>query len=342
MDIVLKHRSSIYGLMALWIVVFHIHGHAGIPFPLANKYVGYLLSLGNTGVDVFMFLSAYCLAYGYKKYDRVSQFYKKRVKRLALPYLIIATPFFIWKNVEIDNAAGIADRFQMFIMDLTGISFINQGMDWTWFIFAILLLYLLFPILYKICSYGIISSCIIFIASYLIIFCVYKYVPESIIHHRFAIAYCRIPVFIVGIITYLYIDTIQKKNMRLAVPFLLSLCVYLILMTMAHYVNHTYNILFEGKEWLVFLPRVIPICYICAWVLNSIKKLPILEMIGDASLEMYLWHILILNVFIYYSLHTTISYWCYLLIPIGGGILAITTRFVINNIVYESSSSRRI
>lgn len=195
--------------MAVWIMLFHILCHAGIPLPFVSKYINYplsyILGLGNIGVDVFVFLSAYCLALSYAKYKRISDFYNKRFKRLFVPYILIATPFLIWKNCVTEDIS-IIHRFSGFISDLSGFSFIHMGMDWTWFVFAILLLYLIFPLLYNICKRGLGNSVVFLIIVFTLIYIFYSRIPETIISHRFAIAYCRIPIFIIGIICALYFE----------------------------------------------------------------------------------------------------------------------------------------
>ena len=154
MQRVLVNRASIYGLMAVWIMLFHIQGFAGISLPfLSNSPLSNIVGLGFVGVDVFMFLSGYCLTLSYVKYKKVSDFYNKRLKRLLVPYIFIATPFLIWKNCVTEDV-DIIHRCSGFISDLSGFSFIHEGMDWTWFVFAILLLYAMFPMLYGICKSG--------------------------------------------------------------------------------------------------------------------------------------------------------------------------------------------
>lgn len=60
MDItVSKYRTPLMGFAMLWIMLFHI----GINIPI----IGTLTQKGYWGVDIFIFLSAYGLYYGYKK-----------------------------------------------------------------------------------------------------------------------------------------------------------------------------------------------------------------------------------------------------------------------------------
>lgn len=142
---ILEYRSPIYGLMAIWIMLFHIHGHGGIGMPHCLSFLSPIVARGNMGVDVFLFLSGYCLVGSYEK-STIGQFYKKRIVRLLIPYLLIATPFYIWKACATGSNV---------VLDLTGISYWMYGMQWTWFVNAILLCYVLFPLFHKIVVGGV-------------------------------------------------------------------------------------------------------------------------------------------------------------------------------------------
>ncbi|MCH5211596.1 MAG: hypothetical protein J1G06_01135 [Oscillospiraceae bacterium] len=58
----LKYRNSIYGFCAIWIVLFHVYGGPEKELSI----VGNLISCGNMGVDIFLFLSGVCLSLSFK------------------------------------------------------------------------------------------------------------------------------------------------------------------------------------------------------------------------------------------------------------------------------------
>ena len=117
MDIVLKYRNEIYGFLALWILFFHIEGNVGMPIniPLITPF----LQKGNSAVDVFMFLSGFCLCLSLRREFDLKKFYTKRFKRVVISYLIISIPFFIWKSFEEFSS----NRMAHFLYDLSGLSF---------------------------------------------------------------------------------------------------------------------------------------------------------------------------------------------------------------------------
>ena len=54
----LERRDEIYGVCALWIVLFHVFRRISMPYiPVVTNVIG----LGNMGVDIFLFLSGVCL-----------------------------------------------------------------------------------------------------------------------------------------------------------------------------------------------------------------------------------------------------------------------------------------
>ena len=139
MEQILKYRNGIYGFMALWILFFHIEIRVGMAtqMPFLTNFV----QMGNFGVDVFMFLSGYCLALSLNRNSSTKQFYAKRFKRLVVSYLVIAVPFFLWKCY----AEFSSWHFLHFVYDVTGLSFWLEGCQNAWFVEAIILFYIITP-----------------------------------------------------------------------------------------------------------------------------------------------------------------------------------------------------
>ena len=66
MSKLLEKRNTIYGVCAIWIVLFHTFRRIGMPYiPVLTNIVG----IGNMAVDVFFFFSGLCLALSVKKHD---------------------------------------------------------------------------------------------------------------------------------------------------------------------------------------------------------------------------------------------------------------------------------
>lgn len=315
MSEVLKYRAPIYGLMAIWIMLFHIHGHGGVGMPHVLGFLSPIIARGNMGVDVFLFLSGYCLVSSYEK-STLGQFYKKRIIRLLLPYVIIATPFYIWKSCVTDSN---------FIFDLSGISYWLDGMQWTWFVNAILLCYALFPFFYKIVVGGGKNTCALILGIYTVLIVAYflcgsRYVAAGN-------AYLRLPVFLWGIVAKVYDVKFNK----------VQLIVLAILGGASVAILHKFGLDFFIRLSLSLF--VVPLIYVLAFVFSKVKTV-FLSYSGSISLELYLAHILTINLFAFYGYMEIIGYYSYIVIPVIAYILSIISKRITD--LYESSCCRRV
>ena len=64
LNTLLTARTAVFGIAAIWILLFHLQPYLGtIPIPRVPSVIG----MGNIGVDIFLFLSAIGLCNSYKK-----------------------------------------------------------------------------------------------------------------------------------------------------------------------------------------------------------------------------------------------------------------------------------
>ena len=139
------HRNAIYGFSALWIVLFHGVDMGKASFPPQLRFLWDTFQLGNIGVDIFLFLSGVGLYYSFSKDSRVLRFYYKRFIRVLLPFILLCVPYITY--LLIAGEIGFGE----FLQHLTNISYwtANTGRLNLWYIPAILVLYLLYPLIYK-------------------------------------------------------------------------------------------------------------------------------------------------------------------------------------------------
>lgn len=102
-----------------------------------------VLSKGNLGVDVFLFLSAIGLSKSMET-NNIKDFYKHRFYRVVLPFFLIAIPFFIWLDF-----IQLQDGVLPFVFNVTTLNYWLTGNHPTWYIAFIIIMYFLFPILYR-------------------------------------------------------------------------------------------------------------------------------------------------------------------------------------------------
>ncbi len=117
-----------------------------------DNFLGYMEYLNLFAIPIFFFVSGLVLTLRYKDDLKVKSFYKRRFQYLIPAYLI-------WSIVTVTLVRGF--NFQSFINIVTGYS------EAIWFLFVLFQLYLLFPIILKICKknfgkwlFGIVSSCV--------------------------------------------------------------------------------------------------------------------------------------------------------------------------------------
>ena len=203
---VMKYRNELFGISALWIILFHVQGNVGnIPIPRLPSIIG----MGNMGVDVFLFLSAIGLYYSYKK-NRLSDYYLHRCKRVLLPYLIVAIPYFAWYHFVFASSGFIP-----FLLDVSTIGFWVNGDHPTWYIAFILIAYAIYPLLHKLfaknkyLSFGILL--VVAVSAELVL-----WMTNSKIYANAERALSRIPVFLLGMLFAYFVEE-NKKIPKVAV-----------------------------------------------------------------------------------------------------------------------------
>lgn len=179
------------GIAAIGILLCHASGN-GVQLP---SIISYIFGLGNFGVDLFLLLSGFSMYHSlnyFPKSESVIHWYKKRFFRLLIPYLILSVPY--WAYVCIRENAGIVEFLY----------YVSTAVYWVehrgaWFIALIIPLYLLSPLLMRICTNkkgrGIYMLALIVLIS----------LPELIeigesnfILHNILFALKRVPFFLLG------------------------------------------------------------------------------------------------------------------------------------------------
>lgn len=138
LNVVNKYRSPLMGFAALWILFFHMWQPLfTAESPAALFYAENVVKrLGFEGVDIFFLLSGMGMTYAIGKHS-LKEYYYRRFKRLALPFLAIA------------SIRAVVEHwgFPAFIQTVTGITFLFVNMYvCLWFVTGIAILYLLFPL----------------------------------------------------------------------------------------------------------------------------------------------------------------------------------------------------
>ncbi len=201
-----KKRNIIYSIAIIWIVFFHSTFELNWKwfYPLAQ-----IKNIGNIGVDIFLMISGMSLFFSIEKYSSVRQFYAKRLKRILVPSLLVGIPYFF-----VEDMLSGTNRIIRFLLDISGISFFTTGLETIWFIVAILIMYMIYPWLYKLfkkadwsvfCLIGCIAVYELFNISFKML--------NGEIWNNSEMLLSRVPVFIIG--TYIGKFVKEKKVLKI-------------------------------------------------------------------------------------------------------------------------------
>lgn len=236
-----KYRTQLMG-GAMILVLFH---HMWC-WPYSTVFLQ-VFKFGYFGVDVFLLLSGFGLCYSYEKHSLWS-FYIRRFQRIIPLY---------WLAVLLLICFGYLFHFKEYsliqsISYLTTLGYYGIGSEISnWFVSAIVLLYLLFPLFYKATSkhpYIVLAVC-----DALALVSLYCF-P---IDWRFECLIARVPSFVFGIICYLT----MKKGGKLTIPF------YLSVLTLVIGINYNISAIFYVAS---FCP--IFLCLLFSFPINNVIK----------------------------------------------------------------------
>lgn len=190
---ILNLRLEIFRFCAIWIVLFHIYSNIGISDFPGSSVLSLVIAVGNCSVDIFLFLSAIGLYHSMSK-NSVRTFYKNRVVRVMIPFVLVAIPFFIWFDFFFAH-----DGVGQFLLNFSTLNYWLSPDYPVWYVSFILFAYTLFPLLYKadvktkhITTIGLIALAVI--TEYVLM------INETSLYGYAERAFSRIPVFLVGLL----------------------------------------------------------------------------------------------------------------------------------------------
>ena len=188
LNIISESRNIMLGISSLLIILFHsgsLNFNELLGQNIISNILNFIKATGNIGVDIFLFLSGIGLYFSFTK-NNLKQYYKNRFIRIIPTFLIIVFLF---------TCLTKAYDLKKFFENIFLISFFIKGEIDIWYIPFIIILYLIFPLIYKIINkydtLGLLSSLfiiVIFNFLHLMIF------PKH--YGLYEIATTRIPIFI--------------------------------------------------------------------------------------------------------------------------------------------------
>ncbi len=308
-----KYRNSIYGVSIILVILFHFLDRVrhlnGVFSEIARLY---WILIGSVGVDIFLIMSGMSLFYSMKKDSNVFDFYKKRCKRIIIPYLFIGFIFWYMKDIAVRQLGRKA-----LLKDLFFVTFFTDGDRSLWFIIAIFIIYMIYPLLFKI--YDKIDKCNGILTMVLIGFIVglnhLMYLNNTELYDNIEIMLTRFPAIVLG--TYCGKKAYKKEPIRkLDIGIIgTSICIDLAI--------SFYRILkvgyIEGKVLRYDqIARGIVVIFLIVLLFSKIKCKRVGELtsiVGNYSLELYLIHVSIFELFDEFGVQTT-KVICFLIIII--------------------------
>ncbi len=304
---ILEKRNTIYGLCALWIVLFHVFRRIGMPYiPVVTNIVG----IGNMAVDVFFFYSGLCLTLSAAENSYPEQgwgtYYRKRVSRILIPYLIICLPYYLWSAL-FESSGGYAHKALVFLADLSSASFWLKGKQTTWFAYGIMVFYLVFPLLYTFCRKHGKRRMLVLLAALLGFAILSAHVPAL---KKSMIVWARLPIFVIGIGAGLYCRPDETAGRRTLLAAIAVLLVFGWITSLSE-LSKSFTIP-QVYRLLLYLPMSVSFLIAASRIRGRSKAL---EQIGGLSLEVYLIHITLLHPIKYYGVMDLLGAWLYLVLP---------------------------
>lgn len=182
LNLISKYRSEIYGVSILLIMFFHFSNvHAdyygardslGSSFLIASFFRQYF---GSIGVEIFAFMSGVSMYYAFSANNDIARFYRRRYKRILIPYFYVGLVFWFLKDILILKLGG-----GRLMADFCFITFVTEGVRTIWFILFLAISYLILPLIYEACfrsnkSIRLFGSAVLVTAALLLPFLFKKY-----------------------------------------------------------------------------------------------------------------------------------------------------------------------
>lgn len=278
-----KYRSALMGIAMLSIFLFHS----------ISDWAGGLLygvcKNGDVGVDVFLFLSAIGLSYSFSKNGKVIAFYKRRVLRVFPTYWFVVTCIFVFVAILV-NVGVMPPGYQRYPHNLWDVIcvyttiglWVPNGLFYCWYISAIIVFYLLFPLWYNMLERN----------RWFLPLCLIPVLIAILFHPQLEMlqnaAYYRIGIFMYGVWFFPYVQSNSKKGIKW---WTLAIGIFAII-----YYNIREELLINRLVDDVLFYTVLPYILLLLTLVCRVQKINILfAFIGGVSLEFYLVHEFVLR-----------------------------------------------
>jgi len=304
-----------YGITAILIILYHLSKRVGVPILFRFKLFHAIAMYGSFGVEVFLLLSVIGLFRSMSK-NSVKQFYINRIKHVAIPFLIMAIPFFAWSNFIASNK-GILN----FLLDVSTLNFwVNPSSYIIWYVPFTVVLYIIFPLLYKLDQKTRHISNLVIILLVIVVEAILIKNQVSLLDDRLEKALSRIPMCVAGI----WLAPVFLSDKKFGVKTIIINILALLVCFYCRVKMPATLIPFGAK----YLYGIMAICSIIIYgifrelICKNLKIFNLFKWLGTLSLEIYVIHIIIIKGIldfynVYKYLHSAVWYVIIILATIG-------------------------
>ena len=300
-----KYRAVLMGTAILCILFCHldlVQRKHGLPV----TGLGMASSALTMGVDMFMFLSGFGLYCSFsRKKPPYGQYVKHRVSKLLPSYLAIAGTVYLVKYAIIDHEGLLS-----FFKRLFFVPWFAEGITHGWFVLAILVFYLVFPLLYRLVEtigrmkwrFAVWGLCA---AGYYLLAQAGKRI-DPVQYRHFMIAIERFPVFVFGAIC---AQLSTREDKKVPMPLILGIILAGVVATLLVCMPSPLKAWFKGLPFFFYFSKGLMALSVIAAVSCVAERLEtcragrallaFLSWMGGFTLHLYLLHSGALQLFDY-------------------------------------------
>lgn len=316
LGLISKYRDQLYGVAIIWIMLLHGAILDKVHFPEKLSWLDTIISHGNVGVDIFLFLSGMGLYFSFVKNSDIYQYTIKRMVRILTPYVIFAVPVYLYIDIVLRSAGE-----NRIFLDISQVGFWSNGYHLTWYIPGILFCYFIYPYIYAILFRNdkhemikaLVICAIIFISNY----CMWRSAPK--LYGNCEILLMRLPVFVLGSAAG---KAIYEKRcisrLWVLLAFIVDIVAYFVIK------NVKMELIYQRAIYFVL---AIALIISMTYIFSKIRSQPIHRIcawFGGYSLELYLVHIMFRDIFMksqYYTTHVWRKWLLIIVIAIVVGVI---------------------
>lgn len=276
------YRQELMGIAIIGVLIMHFFSIGEIERSLPVKVVSIIPSLAFT--ETFLFLSGLGIFSSLSRNSDVLGFYKKRLKRLVVPYILMAfVPVLLYVIIN-------EESFWHFFYRLSTIDFwFGESTLGMWYVAVTIMLYVLAPWLYRAGVFSNSSRCAMALGGDIIIlFAIYCISGEY--WGATGVWLAQTPAFLMGGFTMHRINNKTKASWKE----LLGILVVTLILVLCGTQN---SFLIPYSRIMVRVCGLIVLCVLFNYLSSCSKLMHILRWFGTYSLELYILHLLLFQPF---------------------------------------------